>query len=61
MSANTEGEVSPIVGCGGADGIDMGGIEEEIKGQTGSGFQVSPTINPCTKGLWLWKKLIYSE
>lgn len=25
------------------------------------GFTVSPTINPCTKGLWLWKKVIYSE
>jgi hypothetical protein len=25
------------------------------------GFQVSPTINPCTKGLWIWKKVIYSE
>lgn len=21
-----------------------------------SGFQVGPTINPCTKGLWIWKK-----
>ena len=22
------------------------------------GFQVSPTINACTKGLWLWKRVI---
>lgn len=26
-----------------------------------SGFQVSPTINACTKGLWLWKKVITTE
>jgi len=24
------------------------------------GFQVGPTINPCTKGLWLWKELFTS-
>ncbi|KAL4442538.1 hypothetical protein ABPG74_006940 [Tetrahymena malaccensis] len=24
------------------------------------GFQVGPTINPCTKGLWLWKKELQS-
>jgi hypothetical protein len=24
-----------------------------------TGFQVSPTINPCTKGLWIWKKPLY--
>jgi len=23
------------------------------------GFQVGPTINPCTKGLWIWKELFY--
>lgn len=28
--------------------------------QKKSGFQVGPTINPCTKGLWLWKKTIQS-
>ena len=27
------------------------------KGQT-SGFGVGPTINPCTKGLWIWNKPI---
>lgn len=25
------------------------------------GFTVSPTINACTKGLWLWKKVIKAE
>ncbi len=25
-----------------------------------AGFQVGPTINPCTKGLWLWKKTVPS-
>jgi hypothetical protein len=25
-----------------------------------SGFQVGPTINPCTKGLWIWKKTVPS-
>lgn len=24
------------------------------------GFQVGPTINPCTKGLWIWKELFYA-
>ncbi|EGR32117.1 hypothetical protein IMG5_095790 [Ichthyophthirius multifiliis] len=24
------------------------------------GFQVGPTINPCTKGLWIWKKELKS-
>lgn len=27
----------------------------------GNGFQVSPTINACTKGLWLWKKVIHMQ
>jgi hypothetical protein len=26
-----------------------------------TGFQVSPTINACTKGLWLWKRVIKAE
>jgi len=25
------------------------------------GFQVSPTINPCTKGLWIMKNVMISE
>ncbi len=24
-----------------------------------SGFSVGPTVNPCTKGLWIWSKPIY--
>jgi hypothetical protein len=28
-----------------------------IQTRTG-GFGVGPTINPCTKGLWLWPQLI---
>ncbi|KRX06654.1 P-loop containing nucleoside triphosphate hydrolase [Pseudocohnilembus persalinus] len=24
----------------------------------GEGFQVGPTINPCTKGIWIWSKVI---
>lgn len=26
--------------------------------QTEAGFNVGPTINPCTKGLWMWGKPI---
>jgi hypothetical protein len=26
-----------------------------------SGFGVGPTINPCTKGLWIWDKPITLE
>ena len=25
------------------------------------GFSVGPTVNPCTKGLWIWSKPIYAE
>ena len=25
------------------------------------GFSVGPTVNPCTKGLWIWSKPIYGE
>ena len=25
------------------------------------GFSVGPTINPCTKGLWIWSKPIYGD
>ena len=25
------------------------------------GFPVGPTIQPCTKGLWLWKEVFYSQ
>ena len=26
-----------------------------------SGFGVGPTINPCTKGLWIWKKPLIGQ
>ena len=25
------------------------------------GFSVGPTVNPCTKGLWIWSKPIYGN
>ena len=25
------------------------------------GFGVGPTINPCTKGLWVWSELLEAE
>lgn len=25
------------------------------------GFSVGPTVNPCTKGLWIWSKPIYGD
>ena len=25
------------------------------------GFQVGPTINACTKGLWIWREIFYSD
>mmetsp|Transcript_17268 Transcript_17268/g.12343 ORF Transcript_17268/g.12343 Transcript_17268/m.12343 type:complete len:126 (-) Transcript_17268:394-771(-) len=32
-------------------------LEEERRKR---GFQVGPTINPCTKGLWIWKEVFYA-
>lgn len=29
-----------------------------LQAESNKGFAVGPTINPCTKGLWLWKKTI---
>jgi len=29
-----------------------------LKQEKSSGFGVGPTINPCTKGLWVWNKTI---
>lgn len=26
-----------------------------------AGFSVGPTINPCTKGLWLWRECLRNE
>jgi len=25
------------------------------------GFNVGPTINPCTKGLWIWNESIHTQ
>lgn len=36
-------------------------VNRVLLNQKKGGFQVGPTINPCTKGLWLWKKTIKSE
>lgn len=30
-------------------------VNKEVRG-----FNVGPTIQPCTKGLWLWKEIFYS-
>jgi hypothetical protein len=35
-------------------------VNRVLLDQKKGGFQVGPTINPCTKGLWLWKKTIAS-
>ena len=35
-------------------------VNRVLLDQKKGGFQVGPTINPCTKGLWLWKKTIPS-
>lgn len=31
------------------------------RGGKGPGFNVGPTINPCTKGLWVWNKTMKSK
>ena len=36
-------------------------LRQQRKDQGVKGFQVGPTINPCTKGLWIWKEVFYSE
>jgi hypothetical protein len=35
-------------------------VNRVLLNQKKGGFQVGPTINPCTKGLWLWKRTIQS-
>jgi len=32
-----------------------------IKREDRAGFGVGPTINPCTKGLWLWSETLEAE
>ncbi len=36
-------------------------LNRVIINNMGSGFNVGPTINPCTKGLWLWSKPLVTE
>ena len=36
--------------------------KENISGNVGvGGFTVGPTINACTKGLWIWREIFYSD
>ena len=47
-----EGPVGVAVVCGRArQGKSF--ILNQLLGQS-SGFQVGPTVRPCTKGLWMW-------
>jgi hypothetical protein len=32
-----------------------------LQNKEGEGFGVGPTVNPCTKGLWVWSKPIVSQ
>jgi RNase P protein component len=32
-----------------------------ILGKMNEGFGVGPTINPCTKGLWVWNEIVETE
>jgi hypothetical protein len=36
-------------------------VNRVLLDQKKGGFQVGPTINPCTKGLWIWKKALPSS
>ena len=36
-------------------------LNRVILNKKASGFGVGPTINPCTKGLWVWSETIESE
>ena len=35
-------------------------IESLVEERSKRGFNVGPTINPCTKGLWIWKEVFLS-
>ena len=39
----------------------MGKLRQQRQDASVKGFQVGPTINACTKGLWIWKEVFYSE
>lgn len=34
-------------------------LEELAEDRKKAGFNVGPTIHPCTKGLWIWKEVFY--
>lgn len=36
-------------------------LNRVIINKQNEGFGVGPTINPCTKGLWLWSELLETE
>jgi hypothetical protein len=36
-------------------------LNRVILNKRSSGFGVGPTINPCTKGLWVWSEAIDTE
>ena len=36
-------------------------LNRVILDKQGEGFKVGPTINPCTKGLWLWNRVVKTE
>lgn len=35
-------------------------IESLVEEKAKKGFSVGPTINPCTKGLWIWKEVFHA-
>jgi hypothetical protein len=36
-------------------------MNQEKQEAKAAGFQVGPTINACTKGLWIWREIFYSD
>jgi len=36
-------------------------MNQEKQEAKAGGFQVGPTINACTKGLWIWREIFYSD
>lgn len=36
-------------------------MEQLAEDRAKRGFNVGPTINPCTKGLWIWKEIFYAQ